>query len=118
MQVDRTLDDSSSPIGTYDLMHPCGVRTSYQFQSRSYVLQEANYVFCTPMNIPQHISQAAITEAVCAATVGAALPGLTGGLYAINKDNSGGIDEYKGYIVVGFLGAMLSVIALVSYVIT
>ena len=56
------------------------------------------------------LSQEAITEAVCAATVGAALPTLTGFLYDISQ----GDHEDQGYIIVGFLGAMISVIALVS----
>ena len=65
------------------------------------------YFFYHGLNIT---SQETIAEAICTATVGAALPFLTFGLDGFSR-----LGDQKGYVVVGFLGSMISVIALVSW---
>jgi hypothetical protein len=53
--------------------------------------------------------------AICAATASASLPGFTFQLYDWNE---GHILVEGGYVIVGFLGTMISVIDLVSYTYT
>ena len=55
-------------------------------------------------------TQASVTEVVCAATVGGMLPYFSDGLYMFETLD----DDLKGYTVIGFLGAMVSLIAIVS----
>jgi hypothetical protein len=58
--------------------------------------------------------QATLTMAICAATASASLPGFTFQLYDWNEGHIILVDG--GYAIVGFLGTMISVIDLVSYI--
>lgn len=70
----------------------------------------------TSCYLDNYYQQESTIEAICAATIGATLPGFTSALYDISKGHPDEIRLFvsNGYIIAGFIGAMISVISLVS----